>query len=728
MGGDTYGGSGGAGSDGGISDGRPGEGGSGGSGDDGGTAPDDGGGGVDGGGPATDAGAGSGSGSGDGSGSGSGSGDGSGSGSGDGSGSGSGDGSGSGGDGSGSGSGSGDGSGSGSNGCGSDSGSNSGGCGSGSGSGDGSGSGSGDGSGSDGSGDGSDCDYYGDCDGSDGGGGGSGSNSCKPYSVNDPDPDDDQESDVCYWLATGELANEDVSQEVLDICNCRDPEPPTCGFMPFPFFDEDNGGCGVFDESYGYLGNVNQDCPTDVYQEQALCAVMISLSYPTEPTDNPFSREAYPQGTPPQKFWNSDFAKTGDSTNRSVVVIGSSMLATHNQENNGEMCHIGTAARPETRFDGRGMPGNDFYASPGYRVPWTRAWAGARTGFDSGSVANAGVGTTDACGTAWGFGQSPKDQGLAWLAGKPNPLMITDGGLINDLKSSTGAWSDILKGLVTCQAMDMAVPAINSLLMTAWRDENGWYLSKDKSQIKIKGVWRTAIPPEMRLDKTLKNGVWTDALDVPQGQALARCTFVVKSPGNGVVDIAKVVRKTMNSLRSVDIEIPAVQPLAGNVAGNLAAIHDAYRPTVKQVWLQYPHMDSARVTIAVKDIAIFKGGVIAREFVEALGIEQTITLDVVERQLRPRVAQVSDDLNRVMYNAIGCAANGPYVVGHGPMVCEKDGDEPMVAITRDDYPGWGFMHHQSTVIGGMPHESAAGADILGQGLIEADSLTVLDAP
>jgi hypothetical protein len=81
-----------------------------------------------------------------------------------------------------------------------------------------------------------------------------------------------------------------------------------------------------------------------------------------------------------------------------------------------------------------------------------------------------------------------------------------------------------------------------------------------------------------------------------------------------------------------------------------------------------------------------------------------------------------------MYNAIGCAANGPYFVGHGPMVCEADGDEPMVAITRDDYPGWGWMHHQSTVIGGMPHENAAGADVLGQGLIEADNLTVPDAP
>lgn len=131
------------------------------------------------------------------------------------------------------------------------------------------------------------------------------------------------------------------------------------------------------------------------------------------------------------------------------------------------------------------------------------------------------------------------------------------------------------------------------------------------------------------------------------------------------------------------------------------------------------------VHIKVPDVAIFFGGRVLREFLDALGLaEQTIDIGVVEPELQGRVAQVSDDLNRIMYNAIGCDAKGAYVIGHGPIVCEADGNVPKVVITRDDYPGWGAQHHQNTVTGGMPHENAAGAVKLGAALVEADGAVV----
>jgi len=63
-----------------------------------------------------------------------------------------------------------------------------------------------------------------------------------------------------------------------------------------------------------------------------------------------------------------------------------------------------------------------------------------------------------------------------------------------------------------------------------------------------------------------------------------------------------------------------------------------------------------------------------------------------------------------MYTQIGCAAVAPFAAGHGPVVCARDAaGVPRVLVTQDNYPMWGTADHQSTIAGGMPHESAAGA-------------------
>jgi hypothetical protein len=308
------------------------------------------------------------------------------------------------------------------------------------------------------------------------------------------------------------------------------------------------------------------------------------------------------------------------------------------------------------------------------------------------------------------------NQGFEWLKNQTNPLVITDGGLINDLQSTKGGWSETVKALVACQAMSEAVPFINKWMIKIWSEENKGSFSKDGSKIKIKGQWYNAVAPTMKVDKTLAGGNWQDALDVPANQEPARCKFAVDTVGNGTLTGLK---QGMDSLAEVGMDIPPLIPLKDGVGDNLRAIKAKFRNTSKQIWLQYPRMDQAMVSVNVDDIAIFWGGQIAKEVIDAFGANKTITFGAIDPLLQKRVAKVSDDLNAFMYSTIGC---GAYVQGHGPVVCESDGNTPMVVITRDGYPGWNFQDHQSTIAGGMPHESMAGTVILGNGLIEANGL------
>jgi hypothetical protein len=56
-------------------------------------------------------------------------------------------------------------------------------------------------------------------------------------------------------------------------------------------------------------------------------------------------------------------------------------------------------------------------------------------------------------------------------------------------------------------------------------------------------------------------------------------------------------------------------------------------------------------------------------------------------------------------------------------VCARDAAKrPIVVITQDNFPGWAAADHQDTVLGGMPHESAQGANKLGAALRAADML------
>src|SRR6185312_4880416 len=110
------------------------------------------------------------------------------------------------------------------------------------------------------------------------------------------------------------------------------------------------------------------------------------------------------------------------------------------------------------------------------------------------------------------------------------------------------------------------------------------------------------------------------------------------------------------------------------VVQNLRAIKAKFRNTSKQIWLQYPYMDQATVTVNIDDIAIYWGGEIAKELIDVFGANKTIMIGAIDPLLQKRVARVSDDLNAFMYSTIGC---GAYAQGHGPVVCESDGNKPM---------------------------------------------------
>lgn len=397
------------------------------------------------------------------------------------------------------------------------------------------------------------------------------------------------------------------------------------------------------------------------------------------------------------------------------------MMSTHNQANNGAMCNPGNAQRPETTSDQRGLRGNDFRASPAWntRVPWRLAFAGGRTGFTSDDVRGAAANKADACGNPWGMAQPPMTAGVNWFAGKTNKLMITDGGLINNQESTTGGWSNTLEGLVTCQAIERAVPLVNGLL-----DAEHRVLNPNPLGLRVNGRWRARNPPRMRLARTVPQGGWAGALDLPANVRQPRCRLSVMVQGNG-----RIPRRTMNALARVGKDVPPLirlwtgGPPMSPVPGNLTAIKNAYTPVSKQVWLQYPYMDQARVTVRGSDLGLLFNGRVAQKLLDAWGRNAALGINAIDPGSVPRIRQVTDDLNKLMYDSIGCNAVAAFAAGHVARVCARDAARnPLVVITQDNFAGWGPGDHQDTIVGGMPHESAAGANKLGAAIVAADRL------
>lgn len=593
------------------------------------------------------------------------------------------------------------------------------------------------------------------------------------------DAGDCDPGDVCLLLDVGLLDRSQVGQMTLDECDEVSPTPPSCGFEPVSAFFLAEEGCHLTEPSLGDLGNYGGACPTDIYERQELCAFAMQSYDPTQiqddaeawiqgPDGNEPSDDSFPDGfsypndfddgidpgtglpsyagsVTVESYWEpgdelpNDFAtfaaqgprpmsatdfyrqnqferRPPPSAARNVVVLGSSMMSTHNQTTNGAFC-----SRASTRADRRGMRGNDFEASPAWhtRVPWRLALALGRTGFTSGDVRNAGPGARDACTNQWLGPASPMQTGVNWLTrvGTGNGLMVTDGGLINDQQSRTGGWSDTLGGLVACNAVERLIPVLNVLLAaehTALNPLGVW----------VRGRLVARRPPTVRFVRWVPVGRWAGALDLPPARPAGRCRYVTTA-GNGLNPVA-----TLALLRRVQKDVPPLirlwtgGPAGSPVPGDLAAIKNAYVAIdVKQIWLQYPYMDTANVVLRGSDLSLLWPPGVSRLLITQWGRAVAATIPAIDPVLRPRIRQVTDDLNKLMYDTIGCNAVAAFAAGHPARVCARNaGNAPRVVITRDAYAGWGPADHQDTIIGGMPHESAAGANKLGAAIVAADGL------
>jgi hypothetical protein len=586
--------------------------------------------------------------------------------------------------------------------------------------------------------------------------------------------------DICIQLDRGLISRSDVSQETLDDCDGISPAASSCQFTPVPSFFLGDVGCNVQDPSLGDLGNYSGACPTDPYEQRDLCDYARTARGPEpvqedavpwtqgpggdEPADsefphgfdypNPFDDSVDPTTGQPAyggavtlaAYWHpgdplpNDFVtflaqgpramsqtdyfrqnqfetRPAPSKPRNVVVLGSSMMSTHNQVRNGAKC-----SRASTRADRRGLIGNDFEASPVWstRVPWRFALALGRTGFASGEVLRAAVGTPDTCNNPWLSAAPPAQTGINWLnvVGKTNAVMVTDGGLINDQQSTTGSWTDTLAGLVVCNAMERLLPVARAAVVAEHTALN------PLGVVIVRGRIRAARPPAVTFQRSVPRGNWAGGLDLPGNVPAPRCGFSVAG-GNGIRPRATPailgrIQKTVPPL----IRLWPGGPAGSPVPGNLTAIKNLYvapMVDVKQIWLQYPYMDTANVSLRGRDLALFFPPGAGRWLVNNWGAA-LITIPAIDPGLRPRIRQVTDDLNNLMYNAIGC--NGvAFAIGHAARVCARNGgNAPRVVVTRDGFPGWGPGDHQDTIIGGMPHESAAGANKLGAAIVAADAL------
>jgi hypothetical protein len=401
--------------------------------------------------------------------------------------------------------------------------------------------------------------------------------------------------------------------------------------------------------------------------------------------------------------------RPGPYGDRDVLVLGSSMMSTHNQTKNGAEC-----SKASTQADRRGLIGNDFLASPGYhtRVPWRRALALGRTGFSTGDVTGAPVGKLDACKNPWPGPGSPAAIGLQWFQriGIHRGLMITEGGLINDQTSRAGGWAQTLAGIVQCSAMKQAEGALNILLAAEHAALNPGFNNLAPPTVS----WVPIAPPQRR---------WNQILDLNANEADGGCVYKAVAGGgrnpNRTIGWLNGIKKTISPLNRLWNGVPANDP----VRLNLTALRNQYfNASIKQVWLQYPYMDQAEVALRGRDLRLVLG-VLPAWFVDAWG-RNLITIAAVDPVLRPRVRQVTDDLNGLMWDAIGCGGPGAaWAPGHPAKVCARaPNNAPMVVITQDAFPGWGAADHQNTAIGGMPHESAAGANKMGAAIVAADRL------
>jgi hypothetical protein len=544
-----------------------------------------------------------------------------------------------------------------------------------------------------------------------------------------PGPEPSGCYNICDLIDSGWISSSEVSQPTLDECNGVPPSPTMCFFSPYPDFFVGTNGCSVSHMMYGYLGDFRYDCPSDPYQQQILCDYAVSTLFPLPPLLDPVAWWPGEGSSPPPSNTSDEYTNPNPGgANRNLVVIGSSMLSTHNQVNNGPQCTpFDINGRVLTAMDDRRLKGSDFTASPAWltRVPWLRVFRGARTGHTSGQVRNGtnNPATNDGCGQNWNQAVSPMQAGVDWLANKDNRLMITDGGLINDEKNVDGDnWPATLSGVVVCQALDEITPAINTLLdwdhwVMNWA-RAGWFEGRPPR-------WVRRQAPTVRLQRSTPGGKWKDALDEPANAVRPRCQYVVQVAGNGRMpaSLAAVLRIGYNV--SPLVRLWKNGPAGSPVPGNLTAIKDKYLgpPFVsKQIWLQYPYMDQAQVQIRGSDVGLFWPGGGANVIVQALGRQLTYTINAIDPGLRPRIKQVTDDLNELMFLRIGCPAAN-WAANHGPLVCARDAAmKPTVVVTRADYPGWGAADHQNTIKGGMPHESAAGANKLGAALVVADGL------
>ena len=583
-------------------------------------------------------------------------------------------------------------------------------------------------------------------------------------------------------LADDEIAPDDTNQWTVDTCDCDKPVQPDCVFTPIPYFYGWDWGCNVYDpDEWGDLGNFGEMCPTDVYAAQDLCEYAktsvpgeeppdpdywVQGPYGDEDTDEdlwvPYNYpEPFDEGIDPMTniygYIGSVFTLVGDvapndyetfqqqgpkvnsdtdvmrfnqfgpenaGSARNVVVLGSSMMSTHNQVVNGLSC-----SRASTKADSlpgalsRGLIGNDFVASPAWktRVPWNKALALARTGYTSQNVLGAGVGTPDACGNPWTSLTPPADLGKKWFQKEvgidSNSLMITDGGLINEQQTITDkGWSVSVTGIVKCQAMAEAVPSINEALAAAHAIEN-------EPEVLLKGKGFVLDPPTVKLERWSPTGDWADALDIQAG-AFANCRYKVRK-GNGInprlmETIAEWPHTYITPIKRLSITSPPNSP----VPSTLARIAKLYSDIgVKQIWLQYPSMEFAQVTISGHDLATYLPEGISEFLEKHLG---SVTINAVDDVLRPRIRGVSNDLNELMYNSIGCNKVQPYTPNHPAVVCLRDPmtNAPLVVVTSNNYAalGWGPADHQRTIVGGMPHETAQGADKMGALIREADAL------
>jgi len=182
-------------------------------------------------------------------------------------------------------------------------------------------------------------------------------------------------------------------------------------------------------------------------------------------------------------------------------------------------------------------------------------------------------------------------------------------------------------------------------------------------------------------------------------------------------------------INAISIDVPPLEDTP-NVGAGLTAIKNLYKAAaagagIRQIWMQYPYMDQAQVQMTGRELKILSN-LIPNWVCNAAGRAIAKTFDAIDDALKPRVAQVTDDLNQLIYNSINCPANnGAYVKGDRPtrkagaVVAAGAGHAAFLCDTRTvvtknihGAPAWGAGDHQKTILGGMPHESVTGAQKL----------------